>query len=214
MIHKQLPIVEPSIQHHHAEELAVMDALIKECPEIAALVYQDLIRGLADPDAGRKGMMTADQVFRATIVKQLNGFSYEELAFHLADSKCYRNFCGFGIADDTPSKSVLQRDIKRVRPETLEQSNHIIVKLAAEKNIEKGRKVRTDCTVTESNIHRPTDSTLLEDGVRVLARMMGQAKELFSDILFTNHHKRAKRRAMQILNAKTKEPPINNIVRP
>jgi IS5 family transposase len=134
----------------------------------------------------------------------MNGFSYKELAFHLADSKSYRNFCGFGIVDDTPSKSVLQRDLKRVHPETMEQANHIIVRLAAEKGIEKGRKVRVDCTVTETNIHAPTDSSLLEDGVRVLSRLMQRAKESF-EILFTNHHKRAKRRAMEILNAKSKK---------
>lgn len=149
--------------------------------------------------------MTADQVFRVLLIKKLNSFSYEELAFHLADSKCYRNFCSFGIADDTPSKSVLQRDIKRVRPETMERANRIIVQLAVEKKIEKGRKARVDCTVSESNIHHPTDSTLLGDGVRVLVRLIQQAKESFEDILFSNHHKRAKRRVMQILNAKSKK---------
>lgn len=204
-IHKQLRFVEPSIEHSHAYELAVMDELIAECLTIPELIYQDLIGELDDPEAGREGMMSAEQVFRVLLIKQINGFSYKELAFHLADSRCYRHFCSFGFADDIPSKSVLQRDIKRIRPETMEQINRTIVALAAEKNIENGRKVRVDCTVTESNIHRPTDSSLLEDGVRVLARSIQQAQENFENILFSNHHRRAKRRAMEILNAKTKK---------
>ena len=204
-IHKQLPIVEPSISHPHAEELATIDTLIKLCPQIPTLVYQDLIRGLADPDAGREGMMTADQVFRVMFIKQLGGYSYEELAFHLADSKCYHHFCGFGIADDTPSKSVLQRDIKRVRPQTMELINRTLVDLAVKEKIEDGRKARVDCTVTESNIHHPTDSTLLGDSVRVLSRLTQQAKENFEGVLFSNHHRRAKRRVMEILNAKSKK---------
>ncbi|MCP4675908.1 MAG: transposase [Deltaproteobacteria bacterium] len=186
-LHEQLPIVEPSIQHPHADELAVIDALIKECPQIPTLIYQDLVRGLKDPNTGREGQMTADQVIRTLLVKQMNGFSYKNLTFHLADSRCYRNFCGFGFADDIPSKSSLQRDLKRVRPETLEQVNCIIVRLAIDKNIEDTRKIRSDCTVTETNIHEPTDSSLLEDCVRVLARLMEKANNHYKDILFTNH---------------------------
>ncbi len=203
-IHKQLHIVEPTIPHEHARELACISGLIEESPEIARLIHDDLIRGLEDPETGRKGGMTSDQVFRVLNIKQMNGFSYKELAFHLADSKCYRHFCGFGIADKTPSKSVIQRDIKRVRFETLEKINRILVKQAADKEIEQGRKVRVDCSVTESNIHAPTDSTLLEDSVRVLSRLTQRGKEICKDILFTNHHKSAKRRAMEILNAHRK----------
>lgn len=208
-IHKQLPIVEPSIEHHHAEELATMDLIVNDCPDIASLIYRDLTRGLKDPEAGREGKMTADQVFRALLIKQMNGFSYKELAFHLEDSKCYHNFCRFGIAVKTPSKSVLQRDIKRVRPETMEQINRMLITLAVDKNIEKGRKARVDCTVTESNIHTPTDSSLLEDGVRVMTRLIQEAKESFDGILFSNHHRCAKRRAMEIWNATSKKKMLN-----
>ena len=206
-IRQQISIVEPSIKHQHAKELKQINNLINECPKIVEFVHQDLIRGLTDPEAGRRGKMTAEQVFKALNIKQMNGFSYEELAFHLADSKSYRAFCGFGIGDDTPSKSALQRDIKRIRAETLEQIHRVIIGLAQDKGIEKGRKVRVDCTVTESNIHHPTDSSLLEDGVRVLVRLMAQAKEELGgiDIVFTNHHRIARKKSLGILNAKGKK---------
>ena len=183
-----------------------MSDLLDEVPHVVALVHAELIRGLRDPDAGREGM-TAEQVLRVLIIKQMNNFSYEELAFHLADSRSYRAFCRLGIGDGAPSKSALQRDIKKLRPQTLEKINRARVELAVGKRIEHGRKVRVDCTVVESNIHEPTDSSLLEDGVRVLTRLMSQAQEKLDGIgvVFTNHHRRARKRALGILNARKKK---------
>jgi IS5 family transposase len=78
----------------------------------------------------------------------------------------------------------------------------MLVMYAAEKRIERGTKVRTDCTVVESNIHHPTDSSLLWDCVRVLSRLMGDAYESFG-LSFCDHSRRAKRRATGIANAKS-----------
>src|SRR5262249_31605697 len=64
------------------------------------------------------------------------------------------------------------------------------------------RKVRIDATVVASNIHAPTDSTLLRDCVRVLARLQGQARDDFG-LSFKDHTRRAKRRALAILNARS-----------
>jgi len=200
-IRKQTRLVEPSIDHEHAKELIQIRDLICACPEISDLVYTDLIRGLDDPEAGRDGDMTAEQVFKVLLIKQMNGFSYRLLEYHLADSRTYRWFCDFGIADEIPSESTLNRDIKKIRPETLEEINRIFLGVAAEKGIEKGRKVRVDCTVTESNIHHPTDSSLLWDSVRVLCRLTQRAKEKFA-MKVPDHSRRARKRALAILNAK------------
>ena len=208
-IRQQLSFVEPYIDHPHADELAMMSALIDICPIIATLIHADLIRDLDDPETGREGLLTAEQVFRAIVIKQMNGYSYQELAYHLADSKCYRAFCRIGYGDKNPSDSTLQRDIKKVRPETLEEINKRLNMVAKEKGIENGRMIRTDCTVVESNIHHPTDSSLLEDCVRVLSRLTSRAKEDFGlDSHFSDHNRRAKKRALQILNAKSKKKRI------
>jgi IS5 family transposase len=203
IVHKQLVIVQPHFEHEHALELQTISDLLEEVPQTTELVHKDLIRGLLDPEAGRNGM-TAEQVLRALVVKQMNDFSYEELAFHLADSRSYRNFCRLGIGDGAPSKSALQRDIKKLKPETLEAINRILMGLAQKKGIEKGRKSRIDCTVVESNIHHPLDSSLLYDCVRVLCRLAQRAKESFDiDVAVSNHTRRAKRRALGILNARS-----------
>jgi IS5 family transposase len=203
---KQLPLVPAPIDHPRARELAKMSELLDEMSEVVTLVHADLLGRngkQVDPTKGRDGM-TAEQVLRAMIVKQLNNYSYEELAFHLSDSSTYRSLCRMGIGDKPFDVSTLKKNIKAVRAETWEAINRKLVLRAAVNGIETGKKVRTDCTVVKSNIHSPTDSSLLLDCVRVLARLMTEASEDFG-FSFNDHTRRAKRRAMGILNARTTE---------
>src|SRR5262249_20479828 len=158
-----------------------------------------LLTGGIDADRGRNGM-SGEQVLRALLVKQANGFSYEELAFHLADSQSYRAFCLIGFADKPPTKSTLQRNLKQVRAETLERINRALVASAQRQGIEEGRRLRSDATVVEASIHEPTDSSLLVDCVRVLTRLLREAREYVA-LAFTNHLRRAKRRDLAILHA-------------
>jgi IS5 family transposase len=192
----------PGIEGHpHGRELVAMSEVLDAVPEVLEMVRVDLI-GEVDPDKGRPGL-TAEQVLRALVVKQMNRFSYEELAFHLEDSSAYRAFCCFGFADETPKKSALQKNIKRLKPETLEHVNRALIDCAKQEGIERGRKIRVDTTVTESNIHHPTDSTLLYDVVRVIARIV-KGQKLPRGCGFRDHTRRAKRRSLGISNAKNK----------
>lgn len=198
----QLPLVPQISGHIHMEELAQIGRFLDTHPELAALVFADLIAGGVDPDKGRAGL-SGEQVLRALIVKQMNSYSYEELAFHLADSTSYRAFCRLGLAAKQPSASTLQENIKKVRPETLEALNRRLLDHAKAEGIENGRKVRGDCTVVASNIHTPSDSSLLWDCVRVLTRYIERA-QIHVHVPYTAHTRRAKRRAVGIRNAKKK----------
>lgn len=206
MVARQMSLVPGPIAHPHAYELAKMSEVLDQIPETVALVHEDLLQRNAkvvDPTKGRDGL-TAEQVLRALVVKQMNGFSYEELAFHLNDSVTYRSFCRVGFEHGTITAARLKVNLKRVKAETLETLNRKLVLFAAANEVEDGDKVRADCTVVKSNIHSPTDSSLLWDCVRVLARLMGAAAEDFG-VQFKDHTLRAKRRALGILNAKTNE---------
>jgi len=199
----QLPLVPVSIDHDHARELGAVSALLDQLPEAVQLVQEDLCcRGKKriDPSQGRHGM-AAEHVLRAAVLKQMSRFSYELLAFHLADSATYRTFCLLGFDRRPPKKATLQKNIKRVKPETWQALNEMLVLRARQLGVEDGRKVRADCTVVESNIHHPNDSSLLWDSVRVLARLMARAREDWG-IAFHDHRRRAKRRALGISNAK------------
>lgn len=200
-IHEQPYLVPAIVEHQHGHELQAISSRLDQTPEALELVYADIVRRGVDPNNGREGM-SADRVLRCAIAKQMNGWSYEELAFHLADSFSYRAFCRIGLGEDAPKKSTLKHNIKRVRSKSWEAINRLLLRQAKDEGIERGRKVRTDCTVEESNIHAPSDSSLLWDCVRVLTRLMVYASELVA-VNFTNHQRRAKRRAVGIDHAPT-----------
>ena len=200
-VQSQIPLVHAGVDHIHAAELQAISDILDAHPRIVDMVMADIVPEDVDPEKGRRGM-TAEQVVRALIVKMMNGFSYEQLAFHLVDSRTYSSFCRIGIGDDPPSKSALGSNIKRIRPATLEAINRILVMHAIGAGIERGDKVRVDSTVTESNIHHPTDSSLLWDCVRVLTRLMHRAGELVA-FDFEDHTRRAHNRETEIRDAKT-----------
>jgi IS5 family transposase len=205
-VKKQMPLMPPEIDHPQAEELSAISRILDSNPIIYDLVMQDLCPKRIKSKAGAKGM-TAEQVIRAAIVKQMFEFSYQDLAFHLIDSVSLRRFCHIGIGDKGFKKSVLCKNIKAISPHSWEAVNQCLVHYAKDNGIEKGREVRIDCTVVESNIHAPSDSTLLWDSVRVLARILENARDLFprSGICFQNHTRRAKRRMLSIQHAKNKK---------
>jgi transposase, IS5 family len=200
---KQMPLMITSIDHPHAEELEGISGILDEHPIINEWVLQDLSKAVRHPGSGAEGM-SAEQVIRAAIIKQMEGYSYEELAFHLLDSVCYRGFCRIGIVDKGFQKSTLCNNIRAISAETWEAVNRILVAYGQDQEIEKGKQSRIDCTVVSSNIHDPTDSTLLWDCVRVLTRMLGRINEGFEEIhiSFSDHTQRAKRRMLGVMNAK------------
>lgn len=118
----QLPLTAPWIAHAHATELAAMSALLDAQPGLAARVQQDLETGCAkNARTGRPGL-SGEQTLRLLIVRQLTGWTYAELAFHLADSATYRAFCRVSALVATPSKSALAATLRRVSPHTLARS--------------------------------------------------------------------------------------------
>lgn len=201
LFQEQLSLCGPPVNHRHAQELEGVDRILRENPGMTALILQDLEGRVSVPGWGREGM-TADQVLRAAVLKQLNTLTYDELSFHLADSWTYRTFCGIGVMDQPPSRATLQRNIKGIGEESWERVNRILLAYAAGQGVEDGRKVRTDGTVTEAPIHHPTDSSLLWDGVRVLTRLLARAREDFGVRGLPSRARRAKRRALDVLNAK------------
>jgi IS5 family transposase len=203
---KQMPLMPAATDHPQAIELENISRILNANPIICDLAMQDLCE--VSKKARRSGArgMTADQVVRAAIVKQMLGFTYKELAFHIIDSNSLRRFMRIGIADKGFKKSVLNKNVKALSPQTWEAINAQVVQYADDEKIEKGRQVRIDCTVVESNIHEPTDSSLLWDSVRVLTRLLHRAKQDFGlRLSFQDHTRRAKRRLVGIMNSRSKK---------
>ncbi|MFT5142054.1 MAG: IS5 family transposase [Thalassolituus oleivorans] len=194
----ELDLFRPhQLLHKRARELAVIDRILVANPQMAEAVWLDLHKRVAK--TGRPGL-SADQVLRAAIIKQTYGYSYEDLAFHLADSETNRLFCGYHSPAAVPKKSALARNIKQIKAETWEKINRVLLGYAKDQDIEDGTRVRIDPTVTETNIHHPTDNKLLFDCVRVFDRLLGEAST-FCTVVYCSRVRRAKRRSLQIMNA-------------
>ena len=203
IVRDQLQLVPAPFSHERVHELQAASAILDAHPECSRWVQADLLAGGISARHGRDGL-SGEQVLRVLVIKQSNGFSYDALAFHLADSSTYRAFCRIGFVQPPPRRSTLQRNLKRVRPETLERINRVLVEHAAAQKIETGQRLRSDSTVVEVAIHEPTDSSLLVDCVRVLTRLLREACDYVA-LSFTNHNRRAKRRGIAIQHAATAE---------
>ena len=137
---KQMPLMPSDIAHPRAKELDRISKILDSVPNIVDMVLQDLTHGVEHRSRGAQGM-TAEQVLRAAIIKQTEEFSYEDLAFHLADSRTYRNFCRIGITQKGFRKSALCKNIKSISPETWKSINRLLVAYGDDKKIERGKEV-------------------------------------------------------------------------
>jgi IS5 family transposase len=200
---EQLPLVPAFHAHVRSRELEAMSQIFDAHPVVAQWVLADLVGSQVSARHGREGM-SGEQVLRVILVKQLGGFSYDELTFLLADSASYRAFCRIGITQKIPTAKTLQRNVKLVQPHTLEKLNRLLVEHASKTGLEDGQKLRVDCTVTETNIHAPTDSSLLKDSIRVLTRLIERAQKYVA-VEFANHLRLAKRRDLAIQHARSNE---------
>jgi IS5 family transposase len=189
------------MRHDIGKELAAFSEILDATPKMLDLVYADLTR-VSRKDTGRE-VMTAEQVLRCVALKQYRNLSYEELAFHLEDSKSFRAFARLEMGQ-YPSSSTLQENVKPLSEETWEAIHICLMQYVAAAGIETGRKVRIDSTVVESNIHDPSDSTLLWDGIRVITRWLEEGHTLAPrpDYRYCDHCRVVKKRLMVVLNAK------------
>jgi transposase, IS5 family len=119
---------------------------------------------------GRK-QTPAEVTLRMLILKHVRNWSYETLEREVRANVVYRSFCRIGM-ERVPDAKTLVRLGQAIGPEVIAELHDRIVALAQKQGVIRGRKMRVDTTVVESNIHYPTDSSLLNDGTRVLTRTM------------------------------------------
>jgi len=116
-------------------------------------------------------------VLRLLILKHVRNWSYDVLEREVRANLVYRDFTRVGGAK-TPDAKTMGRWGVAVGPQVLKQIHERIVQIAQDKGVTTGRRMRVDTTVVETNIHHPTDSTLLGDGVRFLIRTMKKISKI------------------------------------
>src|SRR5882672_9223117 len=148
----------------HADQVLVDEGLL-------AAIYEAL--GQRCPKSrsrGREGF-PAEVVMRLLILKHVRNWSYVVLEREARANLVYRSFTRVG-AGKVPDAKTMGRWGVALGPQVIKQVHERMVKIAHEKGVTDGRRMRVDTTVVETNVHYPTDSSLLGDGVRVLIRTM------------------------------------------
>jgi len=192
----------PKLSLKMEPELVELDRLLGD-DELFRRVKADLLRRYPSSATLGRHSTPVEVILRMLIVCRLYDWSYEETEHFVSDSLVLRQFCRLYL-EAAPDDTTLVRWAALIDPRTLEELNDHIVALACRLRVTRGRKLRTDGTVVETNIHHPTDSSLLNDGVRVLCRLIRRAKEVVGEgmgearALFRDRSRSAKRLAHKI----------------
>jgi len=150
---------------------------------------------------GRPGT-PAEVILRLLVLKHIRDWSFEELEREVCANFVYRQFTRIG-GGKVPDNKSISRFGRRLGPGVIEELQQRVVAIAQEKKIVKGRKLRVDTTVVETNIHYPTDSMLLDDGVRVLTRVMKKVTAIGGVVVtrLRDRTRSVKRRVLEIARA-------------
>jgi transposase, IS5 family len=155
---------------HHADQVLADE-------QIVAAVYEALAqRHPNSRSRGRRGV-PAETVLRLLVLKHVRNWSYDVLEREVRANLVYRDFTRVG-GGKAPDAKTMGRWGLALGPEVLKQIHERMVRIAQDHGVTAGRRMRVDTTVVETNIHHPTDSTLLGDGVRVLTRIMKKIRNI------------------------------------
>ena len=182
-------------------------------PDLVELVQKDLEAGLKCPKRGRKGL-DAQVVLRAFVLWRIKNLAYRELRDRIADGYQMRRFVRLR-GTRVPTHNAFQRAFNRLRPETVKKIIERIAAVTREKGLDDGTWVRVDGTVVESDIHYPTDASLMWDAVRVLVREVKRLGKQAPAALdgFHDRSRRAKRLFFVIQRPSHKKRPAKRDAR-
>jgi len=175
----------PKLELEFEPELARLDELLDD-EQLFNLVKADLLR--RHPNSGRVGRHSTpvEVILRMLIVKRLYGWSYAQTERFVNDSIVLRQFTRLYL-ERSPDDTTLIRWANTIGSETVASLNERAVELARSLKVTRGRKLRIDGTVVETNIHHPTDDTLISDGVRVIGRLLRGAKSFVEESVLSEH---------------------------
>jgi len=187
--------------------LQALADFLDEHAELVTLVHQDLVRGLKRPQTGRDGLSAA-QVLRAFVLQRVKHWDLRELRERIADGYTLRLFTTFD-SQRVPKHDAFHRAFCRLTPATVRALNDAVVHAAVRLGLEDGAHLRVDTTVVATDIHWPTDNTLLWDAVRVLTRLVQRLGEHVPSALhgFADRTRRARRRMQEISRLSAAERP-------
>ncbi len=164
----------PQLGLRFEPQLEQLDRLLDD-DEIVERVRDDLARRYPKTRSRGRPSTPVEVILRMLVVMRLYRWSYEQAEYFVNDSLVLRQFCRVYL-EKVPDDTTLIRWANTIGPETIERINDRVVQLARSLKVTRGRKLRVDTTAVETDIHFPTDSGLIGDGVRVVSRLLRRAR--------------------------------------
>ncbi len=199
------PVSSLNVVNEYREKYEAMSMLLDANPELLALAHKDWTDMLSTSDKGRKGY-TSEQLLRALVVLFLEGCSYRRTVILIENSEFLRFFVRLGTKS-AMDFTFLNKAYSRLRTETIEQMHDVLTNYAITEEMISSQKQRVDTTAYETNIHYPTDSSLLWDSFRTICHLIRDINHELPELHLKNrfHDKKAKKLATYIArNAKSK----------
>jgi transposase, IS5 family len=169
----------PQLGLRFEPQLEQLDRLLDD-DELFERVREDPARRYPRTTSRGRPSTPVEVILRMLVVMRLYSWSYEQAEYFVNDSLVLRQFCRLYL-EKVPDDTALIRWANTIGPETVQALNDRVVQLARSLKVTRGRKLRVDTTAVETNIHFPTDSGLLGDGVRVVSRLLRRAKAVLGE---------------------------------
>lgn len=164
------------VVNEYRKKYKIISQLLDKNPQLVSLVHQDLAKMLSQSKRGRKSEYTSEQLLRSLIVMFVEQDSYRKVVIHIENSEFLRDFVGLGIKA-MMDYSFLNKAFGILSDRTWKIMNRVLAQYAKEQEKISSEKLRLDTTVYETNIHYPSDSSLLWDSFRTLARLLQQIQQ-------------------------------------
>ena len=189
-------------------EFGLLDTILEQHPELIKLVEVDVIKGCKISDFGRQDMPSVEQIVRAAIYKEIKGLDYRELEYHQTDSRICEQFVK--IDNLRPySFQVFQKYISKISESNLQKLLVALNKIAIGEGLEDIEKLRQDSTVVETNIHYPTNNSLVWDCIKESHRLLTHLAEEVNALDYRDYTKSAKKTFYKINNTKSGDKRID-----
>ena len=193
-------------------ELGLMDTILEQNPKLIKMLKNDITLGQPDSILGRQDSPSVEQIIRAAIYKEMKHLTYRELEYAQEDSRICEQFVK--INPNNPfSFQVWQKFISRISEEKLEKFMIEINKIAIKAGLEDVQEFRQDTTVVETNIHYPTNNSLVWDCIKESERLLKKLKEEVEEFSYDEYKTKAKKIYFKINVEKNEEKRVKLFVK-
>jgi len=199
----------------YREKFERISGVLEENPAIVKAVHRDLSGHLSESREGRESKYTSAQVLRALIVMFVEGLSYRDTVVRIENSEFLRRFVGLGI-QTTMDFTFLSKAFCAIHQGTWDVVNKAVLGFAKAEGKVTGEKLRVDTTAYETNVHYPTDASLLWDGFRTMVRLLVLLKEEFPELSgrYRFHDRKVKKLMLFIArNGKSKNKSVQRKIK-